>query len=382
MRAATTALLFSALAFSQAHQGSAGTALHGLAASSRAAVAAATRSRARLFLPHEASFLVVQSSGHARRLLDASDQGGDAIPSCAAELPCVQKLLALQQNQTAFAAITNASNCPMQPADADKCFYVRALRCANARCLPCAWRPDVARAHVPTASGRQAQVMACSNSSSASPGFSGSSCGKNRSHSFGALGNSGFNATPAFSFSGPCGGFFNASGAPREASDDGNAPGTPSGDAPSGHQRSSGNVGHEDGFGGNSSCPPPFNNNGTGGMTGDGSLPVCARAMSPSDAFQPCAQTAITKAQAQAAGRMLKTMPPATSNCSAGSGEDGDAMERVAMTFPCFQTLVLSYTTAQLSFLLSNATTPVCPSPEYACNCFAVRLRPGLSHAT
>ena len=68
--------------------------------------------------------------GPARRLLDASDQGGDTIPSCAAELPCVQKLLALQQNQTAFAAITNASNCPMQPADADKCFYVRALRCA------------------------------------------------------------------------------------------------------------------------------------------------------------------------------------------------------------------------------------------------------------
>ena len=259
MRAATIALLFAALTFSQAHQGSADTALHGLAASSRAAVAAATRSRAPLFLPHEASFLVVQSSGHARRLLDASDQSGDAIPSCAAELPCVQKLLALQQNQSALAAITNASNCPMQPADADKCFYVRALRCACARCLPCAWRPDVARAHVPTASGRQAQVMACSNSSSASPGFSGSSCGKNRSHSFGALGNSGFNATPAFSFSGPCGGFFNASGAPREASDDGNAPGTPSGDAPSGHQRSSGNVGHEDGFGGNSSCPPPFN---------------------------------------------------------------------------------------------------------------------------
>ena len=228
--------------------------------------------------------------------------------------------------------------------------------------------------------------MACSNASSASHGFSGSSCGKNRSPSFGAPGNSGFNATPGFSFgsSGPCGGFFNASGAPRGASGNTNAPGTPSGNAPFGQQRSSGDVeGHEDGFGGNSSCPPPFNNNGTGGMTGNGSLPVCARAMSPSDAFQPCAQAAKTKAQAQAAGRMLKTMPPATSNCSAGGdGEDGDAMERVAMTFPCFQTLVRSYTTAQLSFLLSNATTPVCPSPEYACNCFAVRLRLALSQAT
>ena len=128
MGAATT-LLFVALAFSQAQQGAAGVAFHGLAASSRAAEAAATRSRAPLFLPHEASFLVVQSGGHARRLLDAPDQSGETIPSCAAELPCVQKLLALQQNQTAF-AITNASNCPMQPADADKCFYVRALRCA------------------------------------------------------------------------------------------------------------------------------------------------------------------------------------------------------------------------------------------------------------
>jgi hypothetical protein len=81
--------------------------------------------------------------------------------------------------------------------------------------------------------------------------------------------------------------------------------------------------------------------------------------------------------QAQSAGRMLKAMPPATSNCSAGAdsggGDGGDAMESVAMSFPCFQNLMRSFTTASLSFMISNATVPVCPSPEYACNCFAVR---------
>jgi hypothetical protein len=46
----------------------------------------------------------------------------------------------------------------------------------------------------------------------------------------------------------------------------------------------SGQPGNFSGQPGNFSCPPPFN--GTGSVNGPGSMPVCARAMVPSDAFQ------------------------------------------------------------------------------------------------
>lgn len=140
MRAATFVLLFAAaLASSTAQQGDNDVALHALAASSRAALASATlSSRFPTFFAQ--GFLPLHSS-HARRLLDSSDsndnQGGDDMPSCATDLPCVQKLLQLQNNASAFSdvmAVTNASQCPTQPADADKCFYVRPQRCACASC--------------------------------------------------------------------------------------------------------------------------------------------------------------------------------------------------------------------------------------------------------
>jgi hypothetical protein len=118
-------------------------------------------------------------------------------------------------------------------------------------------------------------------------------------------------------------------------------------------------------------CPPA---SPAGGMNMS-DVPVCARAMSPSAEFQSCATEAMMLQQMFGGGLMgRKEMPPATSNCSATEGGE-DAMESVAMSFPCFQSLVESMTFATLSFLASNGTgaTPVCPTPEYACNCFAVR---------
>jgi hypothetical protein len=127
-------------------------------------------------------------------------------------------------------------------------------------------------------------------------------------------------------------------------------------------------------------CPPPAPPMSPpfppgGGANATAMMPVCARQMQPSDAFQPCAMQAMAL---ESLSHSFKALPPATSNCSATEGGE-DAIESVALSFPCFQALVQSMAATSLFVYLSNSTNavtttaPVCPTPEFACNCFAVR---------
>ncbi len=137
--------------------------------------------------------------------------------------------------------------------------------------------------------------------------------------------------------------------------------------------------------GGGATTPTDCGGDSTGSGGGGGmeamnttGWPVCMVQLMPSPEFLQCTMQAAAAgavAQAVAAGSAsMPAMPAATSSCAmpadaSASDDSGDAMQAVAMTFPCFQTIMASSVSAGMSFMTGG--TPVCPTPEYACNCFA-----------
>jgi hypothetical protein len=126
-----------------AHSGDA--VFNALASSSRsAALSAAARHRSAAARALASLRPLLVPTDARRRLGDGGGGSTNAPAYCGAELPCVQKM----QNATTSLAFNTAANasvpswmsitdpalCPVQQADTDKCFYVRAP--ARAACAP------------------------------------------------------------------------------------------------------------------------------------------------------------------------------------------------------------------------------------------------------
>jgi hypothetical protein len=117
-------------------------------------------------------------------------------------------------------------------------------------------------------------------------------------------------------------------------------------------------------------CPPPPSPPAPAAPPPGGQTPVCLAMLMPSDHVMECASQA-GSVQILSSDAVLATLldfPPATSNCSAGKNADD-----VALTFPCYQTMLKSVFNAAMAVSVMGAapSTAVCPSTSYVCNCLA-----------
>jgi hypothetical protein len=92
--------------------------------------------------------------------------------------------------------------------------------------------------------------------------------------------------------------------------------------------------------------------------------------MSPSNDVLQCANQAAVVQVLSSEALLTKALrvPPATSNCSAGSIEDAT---QAAMSFPCYQMIMKSLFIASVTASTGAEGYAMCPGMDFTCNCLA-----------